>query len=77
MVGKHQPSPSANFFYVFCNIWEDLHSEPEMLVVPSDHVSRSVDWNAKVPLFKIQPEEKEKYQDNWNQILCCFSKQQD
>ncbi|MFQ2518503.1 hypothetical protein ACK3Z5_01970 [Aeromonas caviae] len=77
MVGKHQPSPSANFFYVFCNIWEDLHREPEMLVVPSEHVSRSVDWNAKVPLFKIQPEEKAKYKDNWDQILRCFSSLQD
>ncbi len=45
-----------------------------MLVVPSEHVSRAVDWNAKVPLFKIQPREKEKYQDNWEQILQCFNK---
>lgn len=74
MVGKHQPSPSAHFFYVFCNIWEDESKEPEVFVVPSEEISKSVNWEANVPLFKIKDPKKEgKYLYGWEQITNLFS----
>lgn len=73
MVGKHQPSPSSHFFYVFCNIWEDEKRDPEIFVVPSKKVSVSVDWNANVPLFKIITIEEEKqYLYAWEEITTLF-----
>lgn len=75
MVGKHQPSASDNFFYVFCNIWEDLDREPEIFIVPSFHVKESVNWDAKVPLFKIKGHDEEsKYFLNWEPIHRLFKK---
>jgi hypothetical protein len=72
MVGKKQPTPSENFFYVFCNIWPEYFREPEIFVVPSAVVNDSVDWESKVPLFKIKPEQEGDFKGNWSQILALF-----
>ncbi|EOX3350882.1 hypothetical protein ACPFTT_003392 [Vibrio cholerae] len=72
MVGKKPPNPSDNFFYVFCNIWVDTEREPEVFIVPSIVVKETVDWDAKVPLFKIKPEQEEDFLNNWQSILCLF-----
>lgn len=74
IVGKKRPSASSHFFYVFCNIWEDLQCEPELFIVPSLYVKESVNWNSKVPLFKLNSESAERYLNNWDQILNIFSK---
>lgn len=72
MVGKNQPSASNNFFYIFCNIWEDIERNPEIFIVPSQHVKETVDWESTVPLFKLSQETAEKYLENWEQILNLF-----
>ncbi|MBS0044991.1 hypothetical protein KFE26_22320 [Shewanella sp. M16] len=73
MVGKKPPSPSDNFFYVFCNIWIDTERQPEVFIVPSAIIKDSVDWDAKVPLFKIKPEQESCFLNNWQPILSLFS----
>ncbi|HFQ5139446.1 hypothetical protein [Vibrio rotiferianus] len=74
MVGKKQPNPSDNFFYVFCNIWVDTTREPEVFVVPSQFVKDSVNWDSKVPLFKIKPENESDFLNNWAPILDLFER---
>ncbi len=72
MVGKKQPSVSNNFFYAFCNIWEDKARTPEIFIVPSQYVKETVNWEVKVPLFKLDPVSESKYSESWDQILELF-----
>ena len=75
IVGKNQPRVSRNFFYVFCNIWEDLERAPDIYIVPSQYVKDTVNWNSEVPLFKLTQETANKYIENWEQILKLFTEE--
>ena len=78
IVGRHKPSPSPNFFYAFCNIWEDLRLDPEVFIVPSLFVFESVNWESSVPLFKITPDTEKRFKaaasedDGWSLITQCL-----
>jgi hypothetical protein len=73
IVGKKQPSVADNFFYIFCNIWEDYNREPEIFIVPSCDVFTSVNWESKVPLFKIKADTEGLYLNNWKAIEEVFN----
>jgi len=70
MVGKHKPIASPDFFYVFCNMCEDIRVSqiPEVFVVPSQIVAESSTWHHSAPLFKIAKGEDELYADRWDLI---------
>lgn len=70
-VGNHRPVLSPDFFYVFCNMSEDIENNnlPEIFVVPSADVNEASTWHHKVPLFKISKGEDEKFKDRWDLIL--------
>ncbi|OGT36277.1 MAG: hypothetical protein A2W28_10260 [Gammaproteobacteria bacterium RBG_16_51_14] len=68
-VGKHKPEVSDTFYYIFMNIWRDYERKVEAFIVPSKVVLQSVDWFASMPQFRLKAIEKEKYKDNWQQIL--------
>jgi len=70
MVGKHMPTISPDYFYVFCNMSEDIanKSAPEVFVVPSEIVASQSTWQHSVPLFKIGKGEDSKYLDRWDFI---------
>lgn len=70
MVGKHMPAVSPDFFYVFCNMSEDManKNEPEVFIVPSEVVASVSTWQHSAPLFKIAKGDDEKYQDRWDLI---------
>nr|EIP1107218.1 hypothetical protein [Citrobacter freundii] len=70
MVGKHMPAASPNFFFVFCNMSEDIDDKkaPEVFVVPSDVVYKTSTWHHSAPLFKISKANEELYFDRWDYI---------
>lgn len=76
MVGKHMPAASPDFFYVFCNMSEDIANKnaPEVFIVPSEVVAKSSTWHHSAPLFKIGKDEDEKYQDRWDFILSALAR---
>lgn len=71
MVGKHMPTVSPDFFYVFCNMSEDINTSklPEVFVVPSKVVYETSTWQHSVPLFKIPKGMDEEYLNRWDFIL--------
>ncbi|MBV4366276.1 hypothetical protein [Erwinia phyllosphaerae] len=70
MVGKHIPTNSPDYFYVFCNMSEDISHKniPEVFIVPSEIVASQSTWQHTVPLFKIGKGEDSKYLDRWDFI---------
>lgn len=70
MVGKHTPAASPDFFFVFCNMSEDINNKkaPEVFVVPSEVVSATSTWHHNAPLFKISKANEEQYLDRWDYI---------
>ncbi|MEY8769009.1 hypothetical protein AB6T85_00950 [Erwinia sp. ACCC 02193] len=70
MVGKHIPAVSPDFFYVFCNMSEDINNNnvPEIFIVPSLTVANNSTWHHSAPLFKIAKGEDEQYLDRWDLI---------
>ncbi|HAU5562287.1 TPA: hypothetical protein JD264_00500 [Serratia fonticola] len=70
MVGKHKPTISPDYFYVFCNMSEDMFNKnaPEVFVVPSEIVAIQSTWHHSVPLFKIGRGDDSKYLDRWDFI---------
>lgn len=70
MVGKHMPAASPDYFYVFCNMSEDIADKnaPEVFIVPSEVVASNSTWHHSAPLFKIGKGEDEKYLDRWDFI---------
>lgn len=72
MVGKHKPSPSSSFFYIFCNIFElkdNISREPEIFIVPSQIIHDTVNWDSSVPLFKLEKNDVHLYENNWDSII--------
>jgi hypothetical protein len=74
IVGSHKPHPSPTFYFVFCNIWEDISKDPEVFIVPSQLVYDSVKWESSVPLFKITREIEKQSEGKWELITDHFSK---
>lgn len=70
-VGNHRPIVSPYFFYVFCNMSEDIENftAPEIFVVTSAAVNETSTWHHKVPLFKITNGEDDRFKDRWDFIL--------
>ncbi|MHB9807023.1 hypothetical protein [Pantoea ananatis] len=70
-VGNHRPIVSPDFFYVLCNMSEDIgnNAAPEIFVVPSASINDTSTWHHKVPLFKIPKGEDERFKDRWDFIL--------
>lgn len=76
MFGKHIPAVSPDFFYVFCNMSEDMtnNNAPEVFIVPSEMVASHSTWQHSAPLFKIAKGEDEKYQDRWDFIMSALDR---
>ncbi len=70
MVGKHMPAASPDFFYVFCNMSEDIANKtfPEVFIVPSEVVASHATWHHSAPLFKISKADEGQYLDRWDYI---------
>lgn len=71
MVGKHMPAASPDFFFVFCNMSEDINNKnaPDVFVVPSEVVYATSTWHHSAPLFKISKANEEQYLDRWDYII--------
>ncbi|MGE5988667.1 hypothetical protein ACQJ21_21075 [Klebsiella michiganensis] len=71
MVGKHQPVVSPDFFYVFCNMSEDINMEsvPEVFIVPSKIVKDVSTWQHSAPLFKIAKGQDKEFLYRWDYII--------
>lgn len=76
MVGKHIPTISPDYFYVFCNLSEDMSNKnaPEVFVVPSEIVASQSTWHHSVPLFRIGKGEDSKYLDRWDLIQSALAR---
>lgn len=76
MVGKHMPAASPDFFFVFCNMSEDITSRnaPEVFIVPSEVVVSKSTWHHSAPLFKIAKGEDEKYLERWDFIQSALAR---
>ncbi|MEQ4674073.1 hypothetical protein ABN063_05865 [Providencia vermicola] len=70
MVGTKKPNVSESFFYIFCNLSEDINRvyEPELFIVPSLIVLETSTWQHKVPLFKITKGNESEYKNRWDLI---------
>jgi len=70
-VGNHSPVTSPDFFYVFCNMSEDIRNNigPEIFIVTSKVVKETSTWHHKVPLFKISKDQEQQFKDRWDLIL--------
>lgn len=70
MVGKHMPAVSPDFFYVFCNMSEDMENEktPEVFIVPSEIVQATSTWHHSAPLFKIGKGQDDEFLNRWDYI---------
>lgn len=75
-VGKHVPKASPDFFYVFCNMSEDINNNiaPTIYVVPSGQVALTSTWHHQVPLFKIAACDDEKYLNRWDLIQLALAR---
>ena len=76
MVGKHMPKASPDYFYVFCNMSEDMNNKnaPEVFIVPSETIVSNCTWQHTVPLFKIAKNEDEQYLDRWDIIQAALTR---
>ncbi len=76
-VGNHKPVTSPDFFYVFCNMSEDIGNTtaPEIFIVSSEIVKDTCTWHHKVPLFKILKGEEKQFKDRWDLILYALKAQ--
>lgn len=70
MVGKHMPVVSPDFFYIFCNMSEDIATakEPEVFIVPSEIVKATSTWHHSAPLFKIAKGQDDQFYNRWDYI---------
>ncbi|WP_024556643.1 hypothetical protein ACP26F_17585 [Franconibacter pulveris 1160] len=75
IVGKHKPTVSPDFFYVFCNMSDDIVNKttPEVFIVPSEAVGAHATWHHSVPLFKISKANEEEYIDRWDYITAALN----
>lgn len=72
-VGNHFPKPSASFFYVFLNIFDESGENIECVVIPSRFVAEKVSWgDNKRKTFHLQNEHATQFNNNWDQIKKFF-----
>lgn len=72
-VGNHCPKPSASFFYVFLNIFDESGENIECFVIPSRFVAEKVSWgDSKRTTFHLQNEHAAQFNNNWDPIVAFF-----
>jgi hypothetical protein len=77
-VGRHRPAPSASFFYIFLNIFDDSGENIECFVVPSNFVAGEVIWEEnKRPIFHLIKNNIAQFKDNWTPIKAYLFPSQD